>query len=89
MGTCATYRAALVTVSNATAQFADAMEQCSGLKGPTYEAGTRLQAGSGLHHLIGNHMPKLWTRTSRNLYGNTLKPIALSLPKDPCHMSEH
>jgi hypothetical protein len=27
---------------------------CS-LKGPTYEAGTRLQAASGLHHLIGNH----------------------------------
>lgn len=27
---------------------------CS-LKGPTYETGTRLQAASGLHHLIGNH----------------------------------
>jgi hypothetical protein len=25
------------------------------LKGITYEAGTRLQASSGLHHLIGNH----------------------------------
>jgi hypothetical protein len=25
------------------------------LKGPSYEAGTRLQAASGLHHLIGNH----------------------------------
>ena len=25
------------------------------LKGPTYESGTRLQAASGLHHLIGNH----------------------------------
>lgn len=25
------------------------------LKGPTYEQGTRLQAASGLHHLIGNH----------------------------------
>ena len=24
------------------------------LKGPTYEAGTRLQAASGMHHLIGN-----------------------------------
>lgn len=24
------------------------------LKGPTYEAGTRLQAASGVHHLIGN-----------------------------------
>jgi hypothetical protein len=25
------------------------------LKGPSYEAGTRLQAAAGLHHLIGNH----------------------------------
>jgi hypothetical protein len=25
------------------------------MKGPGYEAGTRLQAASGLHHLIGNH----------------------------------
>ena len=25
------------------------------LKGPGYEAGTKLQAASGLHHLIGNH----------------------------------
>ncbi|KAJ3762894.1 hypothetical protein EV360DRAFT_34662 [Lentinula raphanica] len=56
MNTCATYRAALVNVSNVTAEFADAMERCSGLKGPSYEAGTRLQAASGLHHLIGNHM---------------------------------
>ena len=25
------------------------------LKGPTYESGTRLQAASGLHHLMSNH----------------------------------
>lgn len=25
------------------------------LKGPTYEAGTRMQAASGLHHLMSNH----------------------------------
>lgn len=82
MNSCATYRAALVTVSNATAEFADAMERCSTcvdyrsssllltdelkpktrLKGPSYEAGTRLQAGSGLHHLIGNHMHVLVCR---------------------------
>ncbi|KAG5654469.1 hypothetical protein H0H81_001968 [Sphagnurus paluster] len=55
MRTSAEYRAALMTLSNATAAFADAMENCSGLKGPSYEAGTRLQAASGLHHLIGNH----------------------------------
>ncbi|KAJ7591305.1 hypothetical protein C8J56DRAFT_559196 [Mycena floridula] len=55
MTTCASYRQALLTMSMATAAFADAMETCSGLKGPSYETGTRLQAASGLHHLIGNH----------------------------------
>ncbi|THV03321.1 hypothetical protein K435DRAFT_747984 [Dendrothele bispora CBS 962.96] len=55
MDTCANYRSALMTMSQATASFADAMEVCSGLKGPSYETGTRLQAASGLHHLIGNH----------------------------------
>ncbi|KAG6855064.1 hypothetical protein C0991_005993 [Blastosporella zonata] len=55
MNTSADYRAALMTMSKATAAFADALETCSGLKGPTYDAGTRLQAASGLHHLIGNH----------------------------------
>ncbi|KAF8333333.1 hypothetical protein F5887DRAFT_994749 [Amanita rubescens] len=54
VSTCANYRAALVTMSKATAAFADAMERCSGLKGPSYEASTRLQAASGVHHLIGN-----------------------------------
>ncbi|PSR73673.1 hypothetical protein PHLCEN_2v10592 [Hermanssonia centrifuga] len=52
---CAAYRAALMAMSRATAGFADAMETCATLKGPTYESGTRLQAGSGLHHLMGNH----------------------------------
>ncbi|KAG5343014.1 Protein IVY1 [Termitomyces sp. T112] len=55
MNTSAEYRAALMTMSKATAAFADSLEACSGLKGPSYEAGTRLQAASGLHHLIGNH----------------------------------
>ncbi|KAF9046037.1 hypothetical protein BDZ89DRAFT_1099452 [Hymenopellis radicata] len=55
MTTSANYRHALITMSKATAAYADAMEACSGLKGPSYEAGTRLQAASGLHHLIGNH----------------------------------
>ncbi|KAJ8518349.1 hypothetical protein ONZ45_g4540 [Pleurotus djamor] len=52
--TCANYRAALITMSRATAAFADAMAVCSGLKGPTYEAGSRLLAASGVHHLMGN-----------------------------------
>ncbi|KZT72638.1 hypothetical protein DAEQUDRAFT_663760 [Daedalea quercina L-15889] len=52
---CAAYRAALLSVSRATAGFADAMGTCSGLKGPTYESGTRMQAASGLHHLMSNH----------------------------------
>ncbi|KAF5393598.1 hypothetical protein D9757_000218 [Collybiopsis confluens] len=55
LSSCASYRAALVALSQATAEFADAMQTTSGLKGPSYEAGTRLQASSGLHHLIGNH----------------------------------
>ncbi|KAH9951810.1 hypothetical protein B0H21DRAFT_684853 [Amylocystis lapponica] len=52
---CAAYRAALLTLSKATAGFADAMEACAGLKGPNYESGTRLQVASGLHHLMSNH----------------------------------
>ncbi|KAJ7368072.1 hypothetical protein DFH08DRAFT_13852 [Mycena albidolilacea] len=55
MTTSSHYRSALVNLSNVTAAFANAMEAASGLKGPSYEAGTRLQAASGLHHLIGNH----------------------------------
>jgi hypothetical protein len=55
MNVSAKYREALLTMSKVTAAFADAMDACAGLKGPTYEAGTRLQAASGLHHLIGNH----------------------------------
>ncbi|KAG6820446.1 hypothetical protein H0H93_000442 [Arthromyces matolae] len=55
MTTSAEYRAALMTMSRATAAFADSIETCSGLKGPSYDAGTRLQAASGLHHLFGNH----------------------------------
>ncbi|KAJ3503854.1 hypothetical protein NLJ89_g8244 [Agrocybe chaxingu] len=54
VNTCAGYRAALVTMSSATAKFADAMQRCSALKGPGYEAGTRLQAASGVHHLMAN-----------------------------------
>jgi hypothetical protein len=60
-----------MALSKATSAFADAMETCAGsvepsswparlliphrLKGPTYEVGTKLQAASGLHHLMGNH----------------------------------
>ncbi|GBE79248.1 Protein IVY1 [Sparassis crispa] len=52
---CAAYRASLVAMSRATAGFGDAIEACAGLKGPTYESGTRLQAASGLHLLMSNH----------------------------------
>ncbi|KAF8901714.1 hypothetical protein CPB84DRAFT_1815151 [Gymnopilus junonius] len=54
VNSCTAYRTALLTLSKATAVFADAMERCSGLKGPNYEAGTRLQAASGVHHLMSN-----------------------------------
>ncbi|KAI0752232.1 hypothetical protein BC629DRAFT_1297238 [Irpex lacteus] len=52
---CAAYRTALMAMSRATAGFADAMTACSILKGPNYETGTRMQAASGLHHLMSNH----------------------------------
>ncbi|KAF4602297.1 hypothetical protein EYR40_005502 [Pleurotus pulmonarius] len=69
--TCANYRAALVAMSRATAAFADAMSVCSGLKGPSYEAGTRMQAASGLHHLIGNQ----WHVLAENLDKKFEKPM--------------
>ncbi|KZP24677.1 hypothetical protein FIBSPDRAFT_735433 [Athelia psychrophila] len=71
MNCSANYRAALMTMSKVTAAFADAMETCSGLKGPSYEAGTRLQAASGLHHLIGNH----WHVLAETLDKNFEKPL--------------
>ncbi|KAI6164918.1 hypothetical protein EDD17DRAFT_1872022 [Pisolithus thermaeus] len=55
MVSSANYRAALLHMSKVTAAFADTIEKCAGLKGPSYEASTRLQAASGLHHLVGNH----------------------------------
>ncbi|EMD41034.1 hypothetical protein CERSUDRAFT_111606 [Gelatoporia subvermispora B] len=55
LNSCASYRSALLNMSDATAGFADAMGTCSRLKGPNYESGTRLQAASGLHHLMSNH----------------------------------
>ncbi|KAH9978061.1 hypothetical protein BGW80DRAFT_1165973 [Lactifluus volemus] len=56
LNSCTNYQSALLTMSRATASFADAMESCSGMKGPTYEQGTRLQAAAGLHHLLANHL---------------------------------
>ncbi|TDL29319.1 hypothetical protein BD410DRAFT_779692 [Rickenella mellea] len=71
VNTCANYRAALMDMSKATASFADAMQTCSGLKGATYESGTRLQAASGLHHLMGNH----WHVLSVSLEQNFERPL--------------
>ncbi|KAK0453370.1 hypothetical protein EV421DRAFT_676449 [Armillaria borealis] len=71
MNSSANYRLALVAMSKATAAFADAMETCSGLKGPAYESGTRLQAASGLHHLIGNH----WHVLAETIDKNFEKPL--------------
>ncbi|KAF8845710.1 hypothetical protein BDN67DRAFT_293231 [Paxillus ammoniavirescens] len=71
MNHSANYRAALLHMSKATAAFADSLEKCSGLKGPSYEAGTRLQAASGLHHLISNH----WHVLAETLDKNFEKPL--------------
>ena len=48
----------------------------SSLKGPSYEQGTRLQAASGLHHLIGNHWHVL---VSYPTPLDTHFPVALAL----------
>ncbi|KAI0080744.1 hypothetical protein K474DRAFT_1657576 [Panus rudis PR-1116 ss-1] len=68
---CSAYRAALLAMSKATAGFADAMAACASLKGPTYEAGTRFQAASGLHHLMGNH----WHLMAETLDKQFEKPL--------------
>ena len=44
------------------------------LKGPGYEAGTKLQAASGLHHLIGNHWHVL-VRGTFGLSRSSLTPV--------------
>ncbi|KAG6880069.1 hypothetical protein C0992_006881 [Termitomyces sp. T32_za158] len=71
MNTSAEYRTALMIMAKATAAFADSLETCSGLKGPSYEAGTRLQAASGLHHLIGNH----WHVLAETIEKNFERPL--------------
>ncbi|CAE6539370.1 unnamed protein product [Rhizoctonia solani] len=49
------FRDALAGVSRASAKFAEAIEKCSRLKGPSDACGKDLQAAAGLHHLISNH----------------------------------
>ncbi|KAG8692474.1 hypothetical protein FRC08_009747 [Ceratobasidium sp. 394] len=49
------FREALGGVSQASAVFAEAVEKCSRLKGPSDACGKDLQAAAGLHHLISNH----------------------------------
>ncbi|CAK5276021.1 unnamed protein product [Mycena citricolor] len=71
MSASAQYRSALVSLSNATAAFANAMEAASVLRGPSYEAGTRLQAAAGLHHLMGNH----WQVLAETLDKKVEKPL--------------
>ncbi|KIY49583.1 hypothetical protein FISHEDRAFT_65513 [Fistulina hepatica ATCC 64428] len=71
MTTSANYRAALMQMSNVTAAFADALQGCSSLKGPSYDAGRSLQAASGLHHVIANH----WQVLSDTLDKKFEKPL--------------
>ncbi|CAE6532082.1 unnamed protein product [Rhizoctonia solani] len=49
------FRDALSGVSRASAKFAEAIEKCSRLKGPSDACGKDFQAAAGLHHLISNH----------------------------------
>ncbi|KAF8760824.1 hypothetical protein RHS01_00513 [Rhizoctonia solani] len=46
------FRDALAGVSRASAKFAEAIEKCSRLKGPSDACGKDLQAAAGLHHTI-------------------------------------
>ncbi|KAI0301811.1 hypothetical protein B0F90DRAFT_1627989 [Multifurca ochricompacta] len=71
LNSCSNYQSALLTMSRATAAFADAMESCAGMKGPSYEQGTRLQASAGLHHLMANH----WHVLSETLDKQFEKPL--------------
>ncbi|KAH8830225.1 hypothetical protein DL96DRAFT_925374 [Flagelloscypha sp. PMI_526] len=71
MTASANYRNALTMMSEATTAFADAMQACSLLKGASYEAGTRLQVASGLHHLIGNQ----WLVLAQTLDRKFEKPL--------------
>ncbi|KAI9510445.1 hypothetical protein F5148DRAFT_1010917 [Russula earlei] len=71
LNACSNYQSALLTMSRATAAFADAMETCAGMKGPSYEQGTRLQASAGLHHLMANH----WHILSETLDKQFEKPL--------------
>ncbi|KAF9507368.1 hypothetical protein BS47DRAFT_1488907 [Hydnum rufescens UP504] len=65
------YRNALSTLSDASAQFASAIESCSRLKGVGDEASVRFQAAAGLHHIIGNHEQVL----SDTIRSNFDKPL--------------
>ncbi|VDB83312.1 unnamed protein product [Peniophora sp. CBMAI 1063] len=71
LNAAASYEVAMQSMSQATAALAHALQNCSTLKGPTYEQGTRLQAASGLHHLIGNH----WAVLAETLQNNFEKPL--------------
>jgi len=71
LNSCSNYQSALLAMSRATATLADAMETCSGMKGPSYEQGTRLQAAAGLHHLMANH----WHVLSETLDKQFEKPL--------------
>lgn len=71
LNSCSNYQSALLAMSRATAALADAMESCSGMKGPSYEQGTRLQAAAGLHHLMANH----WHVLSETLDKQFEKPL--------------
>ncbi|KZT32122.1 hypothetical protein SISSUDRAFT_994379 [Sistotremastrum suecicum HHB10207 ss-3] len=71
----ASYRAALISLSNSTAAFADAIETCSGLKGASFATASRQGAAAGFHHLFANHLHLLSTSIDRKFE----KPLAQHL----------
>ncbi|KDQ07599.1 hypothetical protein BOTBODRAFT_38683 [Botryobasidium botryosum FD-172 SS1] len=62
----ATYRKALINLSEASAGFASAIESCSRLKGTDDETSVGLQAAAGLHYLIANQEQVLSDSINQN-----------------------
>jgi len=50
------YRTALLSLSVATATFADAIQACASLKGAEFTTASRNSTSAGFHHLFANHL---------------------------------
>jgi len=65
------------------------LDEYLSLKGPSYDSGTRLQAASGLHHLIGNHWHVLvrhaeFLHARKVLKGPCRRKLSINSSRNPC-----